>query len=62
MINIIAVNIKTGGGLNLLEELLFYLEENNYLNVKVYVDSKYIIKVKSKNIHYIKVKGFINKI
>ena len=62
MINIIAVNIKTGGGLNLLEELLFYLEENNYLNVKVYVDSKYIIKVKSKNILYIKVKGFINKI
>lgn len=61
-IHIVAVNIKTGGGLVLLNELLSEAKKNSSVNCVVYVDNGYEIKIMSSKIKYIRFKGFISKI
>ena len=60
-IHIVAVNIKTGGGLVLLNELLSEAKKNSSVNCVVYVDNGYEIKIMSSKIKYIRFKGFIAK-
>ena len=63
VINIIAPNIKTGGGEELLRYLLSYLE-NNYPNIKivVYVDQSLLNISPTKNRSVIALSGKIKKI
>ncbi len=61
-INIVAVNIKSGGGLVLLNELISFIKKNKNYKASIFVDRNFLVPVNSKRIRFIKFHSYLNKL
>ena len=56
-----AINVKSGGGLTYLKELIFHLNKKRIDKIVIFVNSKISFNIKNKKIFFVK-KKYLNKI